>query len=211
MDDDNADDLLTALTMSLLGSRNEFATPVLKEKEKKSEMLLFGPELLTAMQEMIKNEQPSEEAEEALEIAQPQRHRRRSRARLAHNMELMAAQMLEMQQQQADQTSESPIRRNNEVESAQLHDQGYDAEENYSYPCFLPKYSQELEPCQASSVFDRLGSRPLGNVRERMVAAAASKVQHIPPTYRYQPSYAKMSQPTRRLAQVPAGRMSQTK
>ncbi|KAL2540256.1 Transcription factor [Abeliophyllum distichum] len=56
MDDDNVDDSLTALNLSQLGSRNEFATPVLEENEKKSETLSFGPELLTAIQAMIKKE-----------------------------------------------------------------------------------------------------------------------------------------------------------
>ncbi|KAL2457780.1 myb domain protein 73 [Forsythia ovata] len=55
-DVDNADDPLTALTLSLPGSKNEFETQVLTEKEKKSETLSFGPELLTVMQEMIKKE-----------------------------------------------------------------------------------------------------------------------------------------------------------
>ncbi|KAL2547952.1 hypothetical protein Fot_09482 [Forsythia ovata] len=48
------------------------------------------------------NERLDEEAEEAPEVAQPQRQGRRSRAR---NMELTVAQMLEMQRQQVAQTA----------------------------------------------------------------------------------------------------------
>ncbi|KAL2501219.1 hypothetical protein Fot_35067 [Forsythia ovata] len=49
------------------------------------------------------NKRSDGEAEEAPEIAQPSRRGRLSKARLARNMELMAAQMLEMQRQQAAQ------------------------------------------------------------------------------------------------------------
>ncbi|KAL2544980.1 hypothetical protein Fot_14213 [Forsythia ovata] len=50
------------------------------------------------------NERSDGEAKEAPEIAQPPKQVRHSKACLAHNMELMAAQMLEMQRQQAAQT-----------------------------------------------------------------------------------------------------------
>ncbi|XP_022896136.1 transcription factor MYB44-like [Olea europaea var. sylvestris] len=56
MENDNADDPLTELTLSLPGSRNEFAMPVVAEKENKSETLSFGLELSTVLQEMIKKE-----------------------------------------------------------------------------------------------------------------------------------------------------------
>ncbi|CAI9766364.1 unnamed protein product [Fraxinus pennsylvanica] len=56
MDEDNADDPLTELTLSMPGSREDFATAVVTEKEDKSETLSFGLELRTVLQEMIKKE-----------------------------------------------------------------------------------------------------------------------------------------------------------
>ncbi|KAL2557823.1 hypothetical protein Fot_02562 [Forsythia ovata] len=49
------------------------------------------------------NERSGREAEEGLEVMQPPRRGRHSRACLARNMELMAAQMLEIQRQQTAQ------------------------------------------------------------------------------------------------------------
>ncbi|XP_022868174.1 transcription factor MYB44-like [Olea europaea var. sylvestris] len=56
MNDHTADDPLTALTLSLPGSTNEFTTPMVTEKEEKGETLSFVPELRDVLQEMIRKE-----------------------------------------------------------------------------------------------------------------------------------------------------------
>lgn len=56
MNEDTADDPLTALTLSLPGPRNEFTMPLATGKVEKNETLSFGPELHTVLQEMIRKE-----------------------------------------------------------------------------------------------------------------------------------------------------------
>ncbi|KAL2505211.1 hypothetical protein Adt_20832 [Abeliophyllum distichum] len=102
------------------------------------------------------------------------------------------------------------IRRNDEEDLAQLHNHGYVAQENQTYPNYSPRYSQEPEPSHASSIFDRLESRPHRNRKERVASAVANRAQRIPPPYQYQPAYAKMLQPARVLTQVPVGGVLQT-
>ncbi|KAL2558620.1 hypothetical protein Fot_03359 [Forsythia ovata] len=77
----------------------------------------------------------------------------------------------------------------------------YNAEENYRNPRFPPEYSQELETSQGSNIFDRLGSRPPRNRRERWIVAAAATAQapHISRPYQYQT----VPDPGTRLVYIP--------
>ncbi|KAL2554102.1 hypothetical protein Fot_07721 [Forsythia ovata] len=80
----------------------------------------------------------------------------------------------------------APFRENERVDPFQYPYHGYNTEKNYGNPNLPPRYSQEPETSQGSSVNDRLRRRPSRNRRERRAAATANQPPHMSPPLQYQ-------------------------